>query len=339
MTTARRVISCLSCGFPTDHLRHLSACVPTSQWPRDLRERKANAMRQVGALCQCGVPEAEHPYHDGTGWHFAVSMEEPVREPEPQKPRGLSEYRRLHPEANPLTAEHITIREFRKRADGQTDEFERVAGIREVLNKTQPCPRCARPMIDRAMHVVCKPVDGSIPPERPESNRLKRDNVVGTPRRPVVHTQAEVVSVAGWYNALPVQTDEDESELDDYVAPVIAQRVTSNADDPAIDPDELADFLGESEHVPPDPSELRARLQEEQESELMRREGLHLVTPDAFDTIVEANRVLEDAPRQPGDMRDGTAPRFICDCGLYTGNSPQAYAAHKRKAKQHKADA
>lgn len=271
MTTARRVIACMSCGFPTDHLRHLSACVPTYQWPRDLRERKANAMRQVGALCQCGVPESEHPYHDGNGWHFAVSMEEPVREPEQQKPRGLAEYRRLHPEANPLTSEHITIREFRKRADGATDEFERVAGIREVLNKAQPCPRCSRPMIDRAMHVVCKPVDGSIPPERLESNRLKRDNVVGTPRRPVVHTQAEVVSGAGWYNALPVQTDDDvdTDEPDDYVAPVVAER-ESVTDDEAIDPDELADFLGESEDEQPEPSELHARLIEDAEAEKVR---------------------------------------------------------------------
>lgn len=320
----------MSCGFPLDHLRHLSACVPASQWPREMRERKAAAMRQAGPLCQCGTPMDEHPYHDGHGWHFAVSMEESVREPEQQKPRGLSEYRRLHPEANPLTTEHTTIKEYRKRADGGQDEFERVAGIREVLNKAQPCPRCHRPLIDRAMHVVCKPVDGSIPPERLESNRLKRDNVVGTPRHPVVHTQAEVVSGAGWYRALPVQTDDDVDvdEQDDFVAPVIMEREPVT-DDEAIDQDELADFLGASEQ--PEPSELRERLQEEQEAGRAERE--------AFELMSETNRVLADAPRQLGDVRDGTAPRFICDCGFYTGYSPQGYAAHKRNAKQHKADA
>ncbi len=226
-------------------------------------------MKQAGPLCQCGTPVSEHPYFLDNGWHFAVSMEEPVREPEQMKPRGLTEYRRLHPEANPLTTERITVTEFRKRNDGEQDEFERVVGIREVLKTATLCPRCARPMLDRGMHITCKPVDGSAPPERNPDNRLKRDDVPLNRRQPVIHTQADVITGANWFDALPGQTDDevDEEEMADYVTPAVPAPVGDA--DPEIDPGELADFLSEYEQA--QPSELGARLREEMEAERASR--------------------------------------------------------------------
>lgn len=280
--TARRALSCRRCGFSTATQHHLSSCVPTSQWPRELRERKRNAMRQVGPLCQCGTPESEHPYHDGTGWHFAVAADAPERLAEQVKPMGLAEYRRLHPEANPFTAERLTIREFRQREDGTEAEWERPLGIREVIDRSTPCPRCHRPMLDRGMHVTCKPVDGSLPPERHADNRLKRDDVPLTPRQPVIHTQDEVVSGAGWFERAPVETDDE------------------------TDADELSDYLSEFEQ--PEPSALRARLVEAAEAEHARR----MAVSEA--TVAPAATVLADV--DDGGTATASEAAFACPtCG------------------------
>lgn len=193
--TTTRAKTCASCAFPTDHMLHYRNCVPTSQWPRELRERKAAAM----------------------GHEVPVDID---REPERTKPNGLAEYRRLHPEANPLTTENITVREFRKREDGGTDEWDRVVGVREAMNKVGPCPRCSRPMLDRLMHITCQPVDGSVIPDPDRRDPLKRDDVPLTPRTPVVHTTADVRGGAGWWESLPQaeEPEPDEDEMADFLA-------------------------------------------------------------------------------------------------------------------------
>lgn len=222
MTTARRVKMCGSCGFADDHMLHYRNCVPTSQWPRDLRERKAAAMSH-------GTDDIMEI--DGQRFNAGPIHREVVeRPPEPEKPRGIAEYRRLHPEANPLTAENITVREFRKREDGVTDEWERVVGVKEAMKQSTPCPRCQRPLLDRAMHITCQPIDGSVIPV-PTHGRLQRDDVPLTPRHPVVHTTADVRQGAAWYEGMPEAEEPpvDEDEMRDFIAPepTLAERLAA----------------------------------------------------------------------------------------------------------------
>ncbi len=223
MTTARRALTCPSCGFATDHQYHLLNCVPPSQWPRDFRERKMAAMHGS----ELDVMEI-----DGKRMYVPAPITPSVHEPEPEKPRGIAEYRRLHPEANPLTTEKITVREFRKREDGGTDEWDRVVGVKEAMHQAERCPRCNRPMLDRSMHITCQPVDGTIPPPEPRG-RLVRDDVPLTPRHPVIHTQDEVRTGAAWYEALPEATepDADEDEMRDFIGgvdePTLAERLAA----------------------------------------------------------------------------------------------------------------
>lgn len=221
MTTQRRAKTCARCAFPDDHILHFRNCIPTSQWPRALRDRKAAAMN--------------HPVAEDT-----------EREPERVKPQGLAEYRRLHPEANPLTTENITVREHRKRTDGKTDEWERVVGVREAMNQAQPCPRCKRPLLDRSMHITCQPVDGSVIPDSGPRNPLKRDDVLGTPRTPVVHTTADVRSGAAWYESLPQaeEPEPDEEEMRDFLG-------DSEPDAEMVDPEVLAKVIAEQESYRP----------------------------------------------------------------------------------------
>lgn len=213
MTTARRVTACPSCGFAADHMLHYRNCVPTSQWPRALRERKAAAMHGS---------ELDIMEIDGQRLYVSAPLEPREYAPEPEKPRGIAEYRRLHPEANPLTTEHMTVREFRKREDGGTDEWDRVVGVREAMSQASPCPRCQRPMLDRSMHITCQPIDGSVIPV-PAHGRLQRDDVPLTRRQPVVHTTADVRTGSGWFEGM------------------------ADADEPEPDEDELRDFVGENE--------------------------------------------------------------------------------------------
>lgn len=223
MTTTRHAIACATCAFPSYHIYHLRNCVPTSQWPRALRDRKAAAMGH-------DVPE------------------DTDREPEREKPRGIAEYRRLHPEANPLTTENITVKEHRKRTDGGRDEWERVVGVREAMNQASSCPRCHRPMLDRSMHITCQPVDGSVIPDAPRG-RLQRDDVTLTPRHPVVHTTAEVRTGAAWFEKLPEATDPeaDEEEMRDFIG-------DPEPDAEMVDPDVLAKVIAEQEAGKPQAS-------------------------------------------------------------------------------------
>lgn len=248
MTTRVRVLTCARCGFATDDTWHYRNCVPTSQWPRELRERKAEAMHQQGPACDCGEPVNAHPIWRPEGWHFASTLAVVEREPERVKPQGLAEYRRLHPEANPLTAETVQIKEVRVEKDGRTREWERPEGIREARNRAEPCPRCRRPMLDRAMHITCKAVDGSPPPERPAGG-LQRDDIPLRERRgPVVHTTADVRQGAGWFESMAIANEEPEP-----------------------DEDELHDFVGETDSASEyDGDALRERLIAEQEAEHVR---------------------------------------------------------------------
>jgi len=142
MTTARRALTCPSCGFANDDAWHFRACVPTRLWPKELRDRKMVAMG-----------------HD------------PDRMAQmPEKRRmSLHEYRLTHPEANPITTEQVIIHETRQDKDG-LKEWDRVEGLKEALARVQPCDRCHRPLVDRKFHMTCKPVDG-VPPTPPPAVR------------------------------------------------------------------------------------------------------------------------------------------------------------------------
>lgn len=246
MTTTTKAKTCGSCGFATDHMLHYRNCVPTSHWPRELRERKAAAMRGGSD----DIMEI-----DGEAFNAGPLPDEPQpeREPEKVKPMGLSEYRRLHPEANPLTTENMTVREFRKRQDGETDEWDRVIGVREAINQAQPCPRCHRPLLDRAMHITCRPVDGSFIPEAGARDPLKRDDVPLTPRQPKVYTTADVRTGPSWYDSLPAveEPEADEDEMADFVRPDLDALDSMTPDEAAeeytlgVDPDVLARVIAE----------------------------------------------------------------------------------------------
>jgi ribosomal protein L37E len=238
-TTARRALSCAACGFATDDVWHYKACVPTSHWPRAMKDRKAAAMHQ-------GEP---------------VPVD-PDREPERVKPRGLAEYRRLHPEARPLTTENIMVKESRTdKVTGTVSEWERPMGAREARDSHEACSRCGRPQIVPAMHLACVPVaqfGAAIVPEAATGPRdlLKRDAVTGTPRpQPVVHTTADVRTGARWYEGLA------------EAAPL------------EVDEDEMRDFVGVEAPVSAEGNEVRDRLVAEQEAGRAEREADPLVCP------------------------------------------------------------
>lgn len=285
MTTQRRAKLCARCGFSGDHMLHFRNCVPTSQWPRALRERKAAAMG-----------------HN-------VTVEED-REPEPEKPRGLAEYRRLHPEANPLTTERITVKEHRKRDDGGHDEWERVVGVREAMNQAQPCPRCHRPVLDRSMHITCQPVDGSVIHDAPRG-RLQRDDVPLTPRTPVIHTTDEVRTGRAWFEQLP------------------------DAQEPETDEEELRDFLGDpepdAEMVDP---EVLAKVIAEQEAwvPLAEREVIALSDAVPGDTLVSTDHGLVRAPELKAFIATLADP-FTCPTCQRVSKSAAGNAAHGRSHK------
>lgn len=234
MTTARRALTCASCGFSNDDIWHFKNCVPTQYWPAHLRDQKRAAMNQRAAVCECGEPLSAHPIHDGHGWHFATLAHAPERAPERVK-TSLHEYRLAHPEANPLTAEQRMVTETRTNLKGEEETFERPKTIREAVNEVQPCTRCGRPLIDRMMHITCQPKDGTIPPPYPPRDVLKRDALPPVTRRPKVHTEADVKVGNAWFEGEsgPIgddAVDEDDPELADFLDPGAGLRAQLQAE-------------------------------------------------------------------------------------------------------------
>lgn len=178
MTTpqaTRRAISCAQCGFPNDDPWHMRSCVPTRFWPKELRDRKLSSMG-----------------------HDRESLDQL---PEKRK-MSLHEYRQLHPEANPITSEKRIIQETRTEKDGRVRTWTRVEGFREAVNRSQPCPRCHRPLLNPQMHIVCRPVEGG--PVR----------VVETVQQDA--PPIPVRSGAGWYEQL-AEAPDPEPESDEML--------------------------------------------------------------------------------------------------------------------------
>src|SRR3990172_1824353 len=115
----RRALTCAGCGFSQDDPWHYRNCVPTRYWPKELRDRKLSAQ-----------------HHDA---------ERMTALPERRR-MTLYEYRQTHPEANPLTNEHVKVTETRKNpATGEVDRWERELGLSERIAQSPPCERCRRP--------------------------------------------------------------------------------------------------------------------------------------------------------------------------------------------------
>lgn len=201
-TPARRIATCLRCGFREDQLRHYQTCVPTRYWPQALRDRKARAMGILAEIATCcDRPVAEHPYFitsgERAGWHFAT-VEQRLPTFDRVKPRSLYEYRQQHPEANPVIGENTTRIEQRKNLNGDMVDVEVTVSLREALGHAT-CPRCHRPMVVPSMHLDCKP---------------------------------RVMSGAGWWNAIPEAPEPptDEAELADFLDPGAAIRAQLEAE-------------------------------------------------------------------------------------------------------------
>jgi hypothetical protein len=126
----------------------------------------------------------------------------------------LYEYRKLHPEANPITTEQRMIHETRTEKDGRISEWERHEGFREAVNRVQPCPRCNRPLLVPSSHIVCKPVEGgpvAVTVERrgagwyeslaeapdPEPDEEERDFAADPQAEVEARVRAEMLAVSG----------------------------------------------------------------------------------------------------------------------------------------------
>lgn len=312
MTTRVRAKACGECGFATDHIYHFRNCVPTRYWPQVMRDRKVGAM--TGERCACGEPVADHPLFRDSAWHFAT---QPVLDLGPERRKvTLFEYRRTHPEANPLVAEQAMVEEQRTDPDGATHRWERPLSVAEAVRGAVPCPRCERPMLDRTMHIVCQPVDTTVRGPVPDARLTPRE-------RPVAVVEER--SGADWWDGLAEPVDElpvDESEIADYVR--------------GINDDDL-EAAAEAERA-----ELRDRLRAEQEAvraERVARESFGVPFPTSeYDTAVSEGAsapgslvVLPEAA-DAGTTADSPseAATFPCaKCGR-ANKSAAGRAAHMR---------
>lgn len=155
-STQTRAKICPRCNFRSDQLRHFQQCVPTRYWPAALRDRKATAMHVLAAVATCCDRAVEdHPYFQDGGWHFAT-VEQRAPGFDRVKPGSLYEYRRAHPEANPLVGENQTRVERRKNVMGDEVDMEVVVSLAEARGFAN-CQRCGRPMLVANAHLDCRP--------------------------------------------------------------------------------------------------------------------------------------------------------------------------------------